>query len=382
VIAIGLMSGTSLDGVDAVLVRIRPKGRTYATDLLNFVTQPFDDSLLEHLHDALPPNSGSVASVAELHHELGIAFAKAAQLVLADTPIDYVASHGQTLWHDGDRHVTLQLGDPFVIREALQSTVCYDFRGADCAAGGHGAPLVPYVDALLLGSDDEDRVAVNIGGIANLTVLARGCGPYDAVAFDSGPGNMLIDAFVRRRTGGKMSFDRDGTLAAKGHVDAETLTALLADPYFALAPPKSTGRERFGAQFLAANSARLNGLSLEDGAATLTELTAQTLADAIASAAPAGARVLVSGGGAHNRALMAALQERLPRSRVERSDVMNLHGDAKEAVAFAVLGYETLRGRAANVPRATGARRAVTLGAVAPYELQALLAKMEVECRR
>jgi anhydro-N-acetylmuramic acid kinase len=382
VIAIGLMSGTSLDGVDAVLVRIRPQRRTYAVDLLNFVTHPFDDALLEQLHGALPPNSGSLEAVAQLHHDLGAAFANAAELALADTPIDYLASHGQTMWHDGDRHITLQLGDPFVIREQLQATVCYDFRSADCAAGGHGAPLVPYVDALLLGSDDEDRVAVNIGGIANLTVLERGCGPYDVAAFDSGPGNMLIDAFVRERTAGERRFDKDGALAAKGSVNAQALEAMLADPYFALAAPKTTGRERFGAQFLRAHERHLAPLSLEDGAATLTALTAQSLAAAILSTAPEGARVLVSGGGAHNRALMAALQERLPRSRVERSDVMNFHGDAKEAIAFALLGYETLRGRAANVPRATGARHPVPLGSIAPFDLHALLAKVESECRQ
>ena len=381
-IAIGLMSGTSLDGVDAVLVRIRPQRLTYAVDLLNFVTHPFDDALLEQLHGALPPNSGSLEAVAQLHHDLGAAFANAAELAVADTPIDYIASHGQTMWHDGDRHVTLQLGDPFVIREQLQATVCYDFRSADCAAGGHGAPLVPYVDALLLGSADEDRVAANIGGIANLTVLQRGCGPYDAAAFDSGPGNMLIDAFVRERTGGEQRFDKDGMLASRGTVNAEALGTMLADSYFALAPPKTTGRERFGAQFLRAHERHLANLSLEDGAATLTALTAQSLAAAILSAAPDGARVLVSGGGAHNRALMAALQERLPRSRVERSDVMNFHGDAKEAIAFALLGYETLRGRAANVPRATGARHAVPLGSIAPFDLRALLAKVESECRQ
>jgi anhydro-N-acetylmuramic acid kinase len=157
---------------------------------------------------------------------------------------------------------------------------------------------------------------------------------------------------------------------------------MLADPYFALAAPKTTGRERFGAQFLRAHERHLAPLSLEDGAATLAALTAQSLAAAIRSTAPEGARVLVSGGGAHNRALMAALQERLPRSRVERSDVMNFHGDAKEAIAFALLGYETLRGRAANVPRATGARHPVPLGSIAPFDLHALLAKVESECRQ
>jgi anhydro-N-acetylmuramic acid kinase len=187
---------------------------------------------------------------------------------------------------------------------------------------------------------------------------------------------------VRERTSGKMRFDRDGAFAAQGAVDAEALKAMLADAYFTLAPPKSTGRERFGTQFLRAHGERLSRLSLEDGAATLTALTARTLADAIRSNAPEGARVLVSGGGAHNLALMTALQERLPRSRVERSDVMNFHGDAKEAIAFALLGYETLRGRPANVPSATGASRPVPLGSIAPYNLSALLAKMEAECRQ
>lgn len=381
-IAIGLMSGTSLDGVDAALVRIRPSKGTYAVDLLNFVTLPFEEELMGALRAALPPNAGTVAQLAELHREIGLAFAQAAQLAQSDMPIDYIASHGQTMWHAGDRHVTLQIGDPFVIREAMQTTVCHDFRSADCAAGGHGAPLVPYVDALLLGSDDEDRVAVNIGGIANLTILRRGAGPHEVTAFDSGPGNMLIDAFVRSRTSGETTFDRDGALAAAGSVSQAALDAMLADPYFALAPPKSTGREQFGAQFLQAHAKYLDALSLEDGAATLTALTAASLAHAIADGAPQGARVLVSGGGAHNRALMAALQERLPQFRVERSEVMNLHGDAKEAVAFALLGYETLRGRAANVPGVTGARRAVPLGSIAPYELHSLLAKVEAECRR
>jgi anhydro-N-acetylmuramic acid kinase len=365
-----------------VLVRIRPRRRTYAIDLLNFVTSAFDGSLLQRLRAALPPNTGSVAQLAELHHDLGQAFANAAQLAMSDMPIDYIASHGQTIWHAGERHITLQIGDPFVIRESMQTTVCHDFRSADCAAGGHGAPLVPYVDALLLGSEEEDRVAVNIGGIANLTVIPRGAGPYDVIAFDSGPGNMLIDAFVRSRTNGEMLFDRDGALATAGHVDAAALDAMLADPYFALSPPKSTGRERFGHHFLQAHASRLERLSAEDGAATLAALTVRTLADAIADAAPPGAHVLVSGGGAHNRALMSGLQERLPRMRVERSDVMDFHGDAKEAIAFALLGYETLRGRAANVPRVTGARHPVPLGSIAPYDLHSLLAKVEAECRQ
>jgi anhydro-N-acetylmuramic acid kinase len=234
---------------------------------------------------------------------------------------------------------------------------------------------------LLLGSADEDRVAINIGGIANLTVMPRGCAPSGVIAFDSGPGNMLVDAFVRERSNGAMSYDRGGELALHGRAHREALERMLADSYFKQPPPKTTGRERFGAQFLRQHQRFLDGLSDEDGAATLAALTAQTLADAVRSVSSAGARVLVSGGGARNEAIVAGLKERLAGFRVERSDAMNLPADAKEAVAFALLGYETLRERAANVPRVTGASRPVVLGAIAPRDLGALLHKVEIECR-
>ena len=380
-IAVGLMSGTSLDGIDAALVRIRPAGVSYRVDLLNFITLPFEEETLARLRDLLPPCQGTVALAAYVHHTLGVAFAEAAAQATGDTRLDYVASHGQTVWHDGDAHVTLQLADAFVIRERMRASVCYDFRSADCAADGHGAPLVPYVDALLLGSEEEDRVAVNIGGIANLTAMTRGSRPSDVVAFDSGPGNMLIDAFVRERSNGAMTFDRDGELALRGNVDDGVLNALLEDAYFALPSPKTTGRERFGAHFLDAKEHLFAPLSIENGAATRAALTAVTLADAIRAAAPTGARVLVSGGGARNRAIVRGLQERLEDFTVERSDAMNLDADAKEAIAFAVLGYETLRGRPANVPRVTGASHPAVLGAIAPYELPLLLEKVQAECR-
>ena len=380
-IAVGLMSGTSLDGIDAALVRLLPRGQSYEVDLLNFQTTKFEESDLHALHNVLPPNSGSTRAVAELHRSLGEAFAQAAVRVAGETEVDYVASHGQTIYHDGNARTTLQIGDPFRIREAMQRTVCYDFRSADCAAGGQGAPLVPYVDALLLTSDSEDRVAVNIGGIANLTVIPRRSAPADVVAFDSGPGNMLIDAFVQSRTQGDAPFDRDGKLALAGSVDGAALEAMLTNPYFALAPPKSTGRERFGAQFLRKHADHLDALRLEDGVATLTALSAAALADAIKSSAPPRARVLVSGGGADNPAILRELQQRLPEHRVERSDSMNLPADSKEAVAFAILGYETLRARAANVARVTGAKGPVVLGAIAPHDLFELIEKVRLECR-
>jgi anhydro-N-acetylmuramic acid kinase len=380
-IAVGLMSGTSLDGVDAALVRLVPRGRSYEVDVLDFQTTPYSEDERKALREALPPNEGSTRAVARLHQTLGKTFAKAALAAAGDTAIDFVASHGQTIYHDGDAHTTLQVGDPFVIRQAIGRTVCYDFRSADCAAGGQGAPLVPYVDALLLASDAEDRVAVNIGGIANLTVIPRRSAPQDVIAYDSGPGNMLIDAFVFRRTNGREHYDRDGKAALRGTVNQTALEAMLADPYFSLPPPKTTGRERFGAQFLDEHEAQLDSLSLEDGAATLSALTAAALASAISSSAAREARVVVSGGGAKNPAILCELRQRLPDRRVESSDAMNLRADAKEAVAFAILGYETLRGRAANVPRSTGAVGPAVLGAIAPHDLNALLEKVRTECR-
>jgi anhydro-N-acetylmuramic acid kinase len=378
-LAVGLMSGTSLDGIDAALVRILPRGATYELELAGFETFPFSPALHDELLAALPPNSGSVAAVARLHHALGAAFAQAAKSVIGSQNVDFVASHGQTLWHDGPRHVTLQAGDAFLIREATGATVCYDFRSADCAAGGHGAPLVARVDVLLLSDAGEDRIALNLGGIANVTILRKGAAPEEAVAFDTGPGMMLLDAFVAERTNGLQRFDAGGDLARRGRVDETLLDQMLADEFFAAPIPKTTGRERFGNHFLAQH-ARLNALALEDGAATLCELTAVSVARAIRDAGLQNARVIAAGGGARNRTLMERLAQRLGPASVELSDAMGLPVEAKEAMAFVVLGYETLRERAGNVPAATGADRAVVLGALAPQNLRELLARVEREC--
>jgi len=378
-LAVGLMSGTSLDGIDAALVQILPRGPRYSLQLARFEVFPFGSALQNELRGALPPNAGSVAAVARLHHALGQAFAQAAKAVMGSEKIDFAASHGQTLWHDGAAHVTLQSGDAFTIREAVGATVCYDFRSADCAAGGHGAPLAARVDALLLGDAGEDRIALNVGGIANVTMLRRGASPEEAVAFDTGPGNMLLDAFVTERTDGRQRFDAGGDLARLGRVHEALLHEMLADDFFAAPIPKTTGRERFGEQFLAQH-ARLSALSLEDGAATLSEVTAASVAQAIERNGLRNARVFVSGGGARNRTLMERLAARLHPARVELSDVMGLPAEAKEAMAFVVLGYETLRERAGNVPAATGADRLVVLGAIAPQNLRELLARVEGEC--
>ncbi|MGC1381584.1 MAG: anhydro-N-acetylmuramic acid kinase [Candidatus Baltobacteraceae bacterium] len=379
-LAIGLMSGTSLDGVDAALVRIVPRGPTYAIELLGFESQPFAPDLRAALIESLPPRDGSVAGVARLHHALGGAYAGIARIVARGSTVDFAASHGQTLWHDGPHRVTLQVGDAFVIREALDATVCYDFRSADCAAGGQGAPLVALVDALILGGAGEDRVALNLGGIANVTLMRKGAPPEEAIGFDTGPANMLLDAFVSQRTRGEHAFDPGGAFAAAGRADRALLAALLDDEYFAAPAPKTSGRERFGRHYLERHGDALARISLEDGAATLAALTAETVAQAIEREGFSGAHVIVSGGGARNDALLARIAERLAPARVETSDAMGIPSKAKEAIAFAVLGYETLRGRPGNVPAVTGAAHPAVLGAIAPHRLAELLTAIEREC--
>lgn len=379
-LAVGLMSGTSLDGVDAALVEILPRGEGYEVTLRKFFTQPFERDLRDALLAALPPNAGDISALAHLHRSLGRAYAAAVGAIAPPDSIGYVASHGQTVWHDGAAHVTLQVGDAFEIREAAKTTVCYDFRSADCVAGGNGAPLTAFVDALLLSSASQDRVAVNLGGIANVTLLKAGARPQDVRGFDTGPANMLLDAFVRDRSRGMQSFDRGGALAAAGRADDALLRAMLRDAYFEASPPKTTGREHFGVQFLRLHAEALARLSLEDGVATLTELTAATVAQAVAREGFGDACVFVSGGGARNPVLLSRLAARLGRSRVETTDSLGMPVDAKEAIVFAVLGYETLRGRAANALGATGAARRVALGAIAPYGLRELLAQIESEC--
>ncbi len=382
--AVGLMSGTSLDGIDAALVDIRPRGNGYAIELVRFVSQPFAQALRAALFAALPPNGAAPAAVAHLDRELGVAFSAAALAAAGNEAVDYVVSHGLTLAHDGAAQETLQIGDPYLVRDALGATVVFDFRRADCAAGGNGAPLVPYVDALLFASSTDDVVALNLGGIANVTVLPRGAPAAEATAWDTGPANMLVDAFVLERTNGAEPFDRDGTHAAGGTVDARAVGELVARemPYLVLPPPKSTGRERFGAQMLAAHRDIFARLSLEDGCATLCAFTVATICDSLALYGPQRPRVIASGGGTRNRTLMRLLGERLARAgaTLVNARELGIDPEAKEALAFALLGYETLRERPASLPRATGSRRPVVLGAIAPHNLAALLAKIRTEC--
>ncbi len=367
-LGVGLMSGTSLDGVDAALVRF--EGPTHAA-LLDFVTRPYDEGERAELRAALEPGArADAAAFARLHVRIAEWAADAVQILLAQshtpaTELGFIAFPGQTVWHEPPA-VTWQLGEPAVLAERFGVRVVSGFRPRDVAAGGQGAPLVPMADVLLFAAADHPRVLLNLGGMANITYVARRAEEEGVLAFDTGPGVAVIDG-VARLVDGRRSYDRDGLIAAKGKVEEAVLSELLADPFFAAPPPKSTGRERFGDSYARELHRRVPG---PDGVATAVELTARTVSDAVGRWVPGDTEVVASGGGCHHPGLMAALQrclDALPGRRpLRRFDELFFPGDAKEAVAFALLGYLTLHGQPGNVPAATGAVGPRVLGAVTP----------------
>lgn len=377
-IALGLMAGTSLDGIDVARVEIVPRRTGYRLRTLDATIIPLPAQLRTRLVDAFPPHRLDALEFARLHADVGSAFGDAA-CALGVTDVDFVASHGITLAHAGSASLSWQLGDPFRIRERIGRTVVSDFRSADTAAGGQGAPLVPLVDARLFASASEHRATLNLGGIANLTILPAAAAPERVLGFDSGPANMLVDAYCMLRSGGNEHYDRDGARALRGRVDEQLLTRWLAHPYFASPPPKSTGREQFGAAFLTAERQALDVLAFDDAIATLTALSVRTIAAALLRVAPRTQRMIASGGGVHNGALMSGLRAALPDITLETSSAYGIDPDAKEAIAFALLGYEALRGRALPLASVTGARGARVLGAIAPVELSALIGRLQAE---
>ncbi|MET8753144.1 anhydro-N-acetylmuramic acid kinase [Streptomyces sp. NPDC004667] len=366
---VGLMSGTSYDAVDAAAADIAlDEDGTLRLVPLGMVSAPYEDPLRTALAAALPPAPTTLADVCRLDTRIGQAFAALA--VRADRELcagraELMASHGQTVFHWADAgrvHGTLQIGSPAWIAEATGCPVVSDFRPRDVATGGQGAPLVSLVDLMLLRGRPGVPAALNIGGIANLTVLPP-TGP--PVAFDTGPGNALLDAAVRELTAGRLDHDADGALAAAGRVHAPLLRRLLDEPYYRLPAPKTTGKELFHPGHLRAALAPHPGLPPQDVLATLTRLTARTVADALR---PLGAtEVIASGGGTRNPALMAALRGELPPgTALLTSDALGLPAAAKEAYAFAVLGFLTVHGLPGNAPDCTGARGPRVLGSLTP----------------
>lgn len=402
-IVIGLMSGTSADGVDAAVVRLEGAPPSLVWEVLGHSHRSFAPELRAELFACFRPETGSVDRLCRLNFALGRAFGAAALDAVHDAglsmaEIDLIGSHGQTLWHQpstgGGTGSTLQMGEPALIAEMTGLPVVSNFRTRDMAAGGQGAPLVPLVDWLLFSHPTKIRTAQNIGGIANVTFLpplgkniepqrAPGTRKKDkdfpadlrdpsgsthgVFAFDTGPGNMLIDEAARLATDGAWSYDHDGTLAAQGNIDESLLMEWLAEPFFQQPPPRSTGRELFGTQRVAEywSQAIRRGLSPNDIVATLTALTVRSIEHAFRTFLPAFPdEVIVSGGGGRNYSLMAMLAERLAPASITTSDEYGLAMDAKEAVAFAVLAYETWHRRPGNIPAATGASRAVVLGSI------------------
>jgi len=379
----GVMSGTSLDGIDVAVVEI--SGRRVET--IGFLCTPYS----EPVRSAILGVSDS-ASISRLNFQLGELYARAVlRAIRRYGPVELIGCHGQTIYHEGGAH-TLQIGEPAILAERTGVPVVSSFRARDIAAGGQGAPLVPYVDYLLFRHPKRTRIALNIGGIANITVIPAGAAPGDVVAFDTGPGNMVIDALAREMG---LPCDRGGKIAASGRVDVALLDELLADPYYRRPPPKSAGREQYGAAFVA--RLKNSGLPMPDLIATATVLTAATVAQALLPAVSAlvptccaaakrrearngsanrksrrgtqecvrhGTDLIVSGGGVHNPQILAHLAGFLPGIAISTSTDHGINADAKEAIAFAVLAHQTWRKRPSNLPSATGARHAVVLGGI------------------
>jgi anhydro-N-acetylmuramic acid kinase len=379
---VGLMSGTSVDGIDAALVEVGREGETFTWRLSAFECVSWPHDLRDAILAAFRRDT-SLPFLIALDTRVGEAFADAAAQIVrsagyAWSDIDAIASHGQTIWHqpepsavgEGWGRGTLQIGDGNVIAARTGCVVISDFRRADMAMGGQGAPLVPFVDYALFADPTEGRLVVNLGGIANLTWLPAGGTPTDVRAFDTGPANMALDALTAHLTAGQAAFDHDGALAAQGRVDRSLLDSLLEHPYFALPPPKSTGREEFGAHYASELIARgaARKLSTPDLLATATALTVETIARAyeqwIRPHAPVQT-VILGGGGVRNATLVRWLAERLAPARLTTHSALGLPDDAKEAVAFAILAYETLNGRPSNMPTATGAAGPAILGKIA-----------------
>ncbi|GGI46777.1 anhydro-N-acetylmuramic acid kinase [Paenibacillus marchantiophytorum] len=384
----GLMSGTSLDGIDVAIVRIDGCGVDAKVQLLHFESFPYDDELREKLKQMCSIEHSDVALLCGMNFAIAEKFADAVVQTAAAAnmrvdEIDLISSHGQTVWHipvaDETNPFlpksTLQIGDLSVIAKRTGVTVVGDFRTADMAAGGQGAPLAPYGDFIMFRDEAKGRILQNIGGIGNCTAIpAQGTGTAtdagNLIAFDTGPGNMIMDQVVYELSEGKLSYDADGAWAARGQVNTELLEEMLAHPYFAQLPPKTTGRELFGKTYTATwlKAALERGLAHEDIVATATAFTAHSIArsyqDFIFPQYDM-AEVIVSGGGARNRTLLSMLQELLPEQAILTSDELGISGDAKEAILFALLGNDFIHGVPNNLPSATGADCPTIMGKLA-----------------
>jgi anhydro-N-acetylmuramic acid kinase len=373
-ICVGLISGTSLDGIDVAVCRLDGHAQDATIDLLAFDTVAYPDALRAELLRLYDDQENAVALVCALNVVVGEAFGDAAKAVLDSAGIDgdlveVIGSHGQTIWHQPEADPenalivpsTLQIGEASVIAAKVGAPVVSDFRVADMAVGGQGAPLAPYLDWAIFSDPSLNRCVQNIGGIGNVTWVPAGGKLDEVIAFDTGPGNMLMDALVTRLTNGEQTFDRDGAIGGSGTVDYDLLATLMADPYLDEQPPKSTGREYYGTEMV---EEILRQHSLDpDLIATATAFTAHSIADQYQRFLPGQAdEVYVNGGGARNPLLMRMLADALDGPTVRTTDELGVDADAKEAMAFALMAHDSLAGLPTNIPGATGASRPVILG--------------------
>lgn len=373
-IIMGLMSGTSADGTDVSIVSLEGEPPHLQWELRHFTAVPHPPGLRTEILAAMRPETSSVDQLCRLNIALAEQFSQAALTALAEanlstSDLTCIGSHGQTVWHepDGLYPGTLQLGEAAVIAERVGVPVINNFRARDMAAGGQGAPLAPYLDYLLLSDDKQYRAAQNIGGIGNVTFLPPPGSSEDVIAFDTGPGNVLLDDAANRITNGEWQYDKDGVLANQGQVNQTLLAQLLAQPYLHLPPPKSTGRELYSQAYADDLWAQAQQAQIKphDIIATLTAFTAHSIAQAYQQFLPQmPARVIVSGGGTQNPVLMRHLADLLQPATVGPIDDMGIPSDAKEGLAFAVMAYETWHKRPGNLPAATGANRPVILGQI------------------
>jgi anhydro-N-acetylmuramic acid kinase len=375
---VGLMSGTSVDGIDAALTRIIGSGIETEVEVLAFETTPFPSKVRQDIFKAMDPEQSNAPLICSLNFKLGTCYANVVKAVCEQAgfdikKLDAVGSHGQTIFHipqayDGFIPSTLQIGEPAVIAYETKTPVVSNFRVMDMAAGGQGAPLVPYVDYLLFRKTGRTVALQNIGGIANVTVIPEQAGLKDVYAFDTGPGNMMIDALMKHFYG--LDYDPDGGYAKVGTVHEPMLAEMMQDSYISETPPKTTGREHFGQGYVNELLKKWGNVTANDFIATATRFTAHTIAYNYKTFILPKDKVdvmVVSGGGSHNKALMDSLAELLPAIEIKTADDYGLSSDAKEAVAFSVLANEMLSGNPANVPSATGAKEMVVLGNLTPY---------------
>ncbi len=376
------MSGTSADGVDAALVEIRGDGLATQVELLAFQALPYEENVRSRIFNLFQPETSGVDEICQMNFLIGEIFADAAHSVVRHAAlnideIDLIGTHGQTVYHlPPDKNAayvpsTLQLGEPAVIAHRTGVPTVADFRVADLAAGGQGAPLVPYVDFLLFRRSDKTIALQNIGGISNVTLIPAGARSAEVLASDTGPGNMIIDAVMEITTDGKEKYDRGGQHAAGGEPCEELVAEWLDHPFIRAAPPKTTGREVFGVEFArrAIEASRKRKLSSTDTVATVTEFTARTIFDYynrfLTPHHPVD-EIAVSGGGVHNATLIQRLNTLFHPIDVKSVDAYGFSSDAKEAIAFAVLANEAVHGNFGNLPRVTGASQPKILGKFVP----------------